>query len=298
MKSVYTNIESPIVYSDGAVSTPLPIDFNQQPIIRIRDAEGVVAAIQLASMHNILHIPYFPFTRSDHPPHSDLSAFIKSLDAQRRGTPLTIVTYDPHSEALSLLIEQSRNLELYVREQDLYNNISHFITKLPNLTKRQRPILVSTARYIEFFQKAGDFNKRFSGYIACPKFLHHPLPSQDPYGFLLKPDTHFVVVDDIADTGRTAVEIAKELKIPAERLSLYVSHGIFSEGTDELFEHYSTIATTNSFIQPEESPSKDLIFYALYDTEVSDSSSEEQEPKDTEETEGVPPQEEDVSNGE
>ena len=84
----------------------------------------------------------------------------------------------------------------------------------------------------------------------------------------MKPNTHFVVVDDILDTGNTALEIAKELKIPAERMSLYVSHGIFSEGTEELFEHYSTIATTNSFIQPEEAPDNRLIFYALYTTEV------------------------------
>lgn len=238
-----------------------------QPIIRIRDSDGAIAAIQTIRRNSIIHIPYFPYTRSDHPPHSDLAAFISALDGQRQ-TPATIVTYDPHSEALSLLVEQSKNLELYVREQDLYNNISHFITKLPNMKKSQRPILVSTARYIEFFQKAGDFNKRFSGYIACPKFLNHPLPSQDPLGFLLKPNTHFVVVDDILDTGNTALEIAKELKIPAERMSLYVSHGIFSEGTDELFEHYSTIATTNSFIQPEEAPDNRLIFYALYTTEV------------------------------
>lgn len=296
MQSIYTNIDSPIIYPDGALHTPLPTTAEvNQPIIRIRDSDGAIAAIQTIRRNSIIHLPYFPYSRSDHPPHSDLAAFISALDAQRQ-TPATIVTYDTHSEALALLIEQSQNLELFIREQDLYNNIAHFASKLPNVPKRQKPILVATARYIELFSH--NFEDRFSGYIPCPKFLHHPLPSQDPYGFLLKPDTHFVVVDDIADTGRTAVEIAKELKIPAERLSLYVSHGIFSEGTDELFEHYSTIATTNSFIQPEESPSKDLIFYALYDTEVSDSSSEEQEPKDTEETEGVPPQEEDVSNGE
>ena len=275
MQSIYTNIESPIIYPDGALHTPLPTTAElNQPIIRIRDSDGAIAAIQTIRRNSIIHIPYFPYTRSDHPPHSDLAAFIAALDGQRQ-TPATIATYDPHSEALSLLIEQSRNLELYVREQDLYNNISHFITKLPNMTKRQRPILVSTARYIEFFQKAGDFNKRFSGYIACPKFLNHPLPSQDPLGFLLKPNTHFVVVDDILDTGNTALEIAKELKIPAERMSLYVSHGIFSEGTEELFNHYSTIATTNSFIQPEEAPDNRLIFYALYTTEVEEKEAEE-----------------------
>ena len=280
MQSIYTNISAPIIYPDGALHTPLPTTAEvNQPIIRIRDSDGAIAAIQTIRRNSIIHIPYFPYTRSDHPPHSDLAAFIAALDAQRQ-TPATIVSYDPHSEALSLLIEQSRNLELYVREQDLYNNISHFITKLPNLTKRQKPILVSTARYIEFFQKAGDFNKRFSGYIACPKFLNHPLPSQDPLGFLLKPNTHFVVVDDILDTGNTALEIARALEIPAERMSLYVSHGIFSEGTEELFNHYSSIATTNSFIQPEESPDNRLIFYALYTAEVE---KEEEEEKEAEE---------------
>lgn len=295
MQSIYTNIEAPFIYSDGAVSVPLPKTAVQnQPIIRIRDAQGAIAALQTIRRNSIIHIPYFPFSRGDHPPHSDLATFIAALDAQRQ-TPATIVTYDPHSEALALLIEQSKNLELFIREQDLYNNIAHFASKLPNIPKGQNPILVSTSRYVELFSH--NFDDRFSGYIPCPKFLNHPIPSLDPMGYLLKPSTHFLVVDDICDTGRTAIEIAKALNIPKKRMSLYVSHGIFSQGITELLKYYSTIGTTNSFIQPEESPSNKLIFYALYDTEVSDSSSE-QEPEDTEETEGVPPQEEAVSDGE
>jgi len=270
MQSHFTNIGTPIIFPDGAIHTPLPDSIpTDQPIIRIRDAEGAIAALQLAQRYNILHIPYFPFTRNDHPPHSDLATFIRALDAQRQ-TPMTIVTYDPHSEALQLLIEQSNNLELYVRDQDLYNNVAHFTQSLhhEDAAPENRPILVATEKYIKFFSEA--YTDIFSGYISCPKFLGQHLPHLDPEGHLLKPNNRFVIVDDICDTGTTVINIAKELDISKGKLNLYTSHAIFSEGTDELFEYYDSVATTNSFTLPEDSPDDRVIFYALYAQESQD----------------------------
>lgn len=58
---------------------------------------------------------------------------------------------------------------------------------------------------------------------------------------------HLLVADDICDGGRTFIELAKELKkfSPAS-LTLYVTHAIFSYGTDTLKEHYDTIIHTDS----------------------------------------------------
>jgi len=51
-----------------------------------------------------------------------------------------------------------------------------------------------------------------------------------------------LVVDDICDGGRTFIEVAKELrKTTSENLYLYVTHGIFSKGLDELLEYYKHI---------------------------------------------------------
>jgi len=57
-----------------------------------------------------------------------------------------------------------------------------------------------------------------------------------------------MIVDDICDGGGTFVGIAKELKKKnAGDIYLFVSHGIFSKGFDELAQYFKKIYTTNSF---------------------------------------------------
>jgi len=47
---------------------------------------------------------------------------------------------------------------------------------------------------------------------------------------------HLLVLDDICDGGRTFIELAKVLPTKRKSLTLYVTHGIFSKGTDILKE--------------------------------------------------------------
>lgn len=57
-----------------------------------------------------------------------------------------------------------------------------------------------------------------------------------------------LVVDDICDGGATflALEAALDFEaIRAEQLDLYVTHGIFSKGVDQLLRFYDTIYTAN-----------------------------------------------------
>lgn len=60
---------------------------------------------------------------------------------------------------------------------------------------------------------------------------------------------HLLIVDDICDGGRTFIEIALALKAKGARsIALYVTHGIFSKGTDVLYNAgIDEIFTTNSF---------------------------------------------------
>jgi ribose-phosphate pyrophosphokinase len=71
------------------------------------------------------------------------------------------------------------------------------------------------------------------------------LPSIDSYH-----NVDVLVVDDICDGGRTFVEFAKSLKARQSgvSLALYVTHGIFSKGLDELKTYYDKIYTTNTII--------------------------------------------------
>ena len=57
-----------------------------------------------------------------------------------------------------------------------------------------------------------------------------------------------IICDDIADGGSSFIYAAKELKNKnAGDLYLFVTHGIFSYGTEELRKYFKKIYTTNSF---------------------------------------------------
>lgn len=59
-----------------------------------------------------------------------------------------------------------------------------------------------------------------------------------------------MICDDICDGGRTFIEVAKVLKekfkTPREKMILYVTHGIFSKGVEELSKYYGEIITYNN----------------------------------------------------
>lgn len=72
-----------------------------------------------------------------------------------------------------------------------------------------------------------------NGHIEGIKFEEH---NRSVNGF------NVMIVDDICDGGRTFIEAAKVLKEKgATDLYLYVTHGIFSAGLDELCEHFEHI---------------------------------------------------------
>jgi ribose-phosphate pyrophosphokinase len=55
-----------------------------------------------------------------------------------------------------------------------------------------------------------------------------------------------IIIDDICDGGRTFIEISKALGGYTGDLHLFVTHGIFSKGFDELNRHFTKIYCTNS----------------------------------------------------
>jgi len=61
-------------------------------------------------------------------------------------------------------------------------------------------------------------------------------------------NNNFLIVDDICDGGRTFIEIAKAIHEmrPQAKVSLAITHGIFSNGFHELNKHINHIYCTNS----------------------------------------------------
>lgn len=67
-------------------------------------------------------------------------------------------------------------------------------------------------------------------------------------GFELEeiPFGHYLVVDDICDGGGTFIGLGEKIREQGSFADLYVTHGIFSKGTDELKKIYKNIYTTDS----------------------------------------------------
>ena len=63
-------------------------------------------------------------------------------------------------------------------------------------------------------------------------------------------DRDFIIIDDICDGGRTFIEIAKVIRAnfsTDSEIYLIVTHGIFSQGLDELAMYFDGIYCTNSY---------------------------------------------------
>lgn len=78
---------------------------------------------------------------------------------------------------------------------------------------------------------------------ASGKFLGFTVPPKEKFGSF----DSVLIIDDICDGGGTFIGIADLLKDYNLKLYLYVTHGIFSKGVDELKKHFHRIYTTDSF---------------------------------------------------
>ena len=68
-----------------------------------------------------------------------------------------------------------------------------------------------------------------------------------------------LVIDDICVGGATFIQLGNLLKNGgAKEIALYVSHGIFSKGTDKINLYYNKIYTTNSFDFKKQNPNNDF----------------------------------------
>jgi ribose-phosphate pyrophosphokinase len=88
-----------------------------------------------------------------------------------------------------------------------------------------------------FFIKQRDSNGEFSIKIG-EEFNRSDLYNKE-----------IMIVDDLCDGGRTFIEEAKILRkeFPSKKMSLFVYHGLFTNGIEILTKHFDHIICTNSY---------------------------------------------------
>jgi ribose-phosphate pyrophosphokinase len=180
-----------------------------------------------------LILPFIPGARQDRLLNApgDFLFTAKSIAREINARNFESVrVFDPHSEVSSGLINRCQVLRL-PDALPYKNYYSGIIAPDGGAVKR-----------------AGDWATA----LTLP--LYHAWKKRDATtgkltGFGVEPLTpgHYLVVDDICDGGGTFLGLAG---VFAEGVTadLYVSHGLFTQGTDKLLQAYKKVITTNSTI--------------------------------------------------
>jgi ribose-phosphate pyrophosphokinase len=214
---------------------------------RITNAEGIMEVLlakdaldRLGFKVVSLALPYIPYARQDRVCDTGEAFSLKIFTNMINSANFNKVTvFDPHSDVAPALIDRcdiKSNLFFVLKTLASIHTPVYLISPDAGSNKKCNKIYASIPG--------------FRGLIKCDK-------TRDPKtgnisGFeVLTDDLHgypCLIVDDICDGGGTFIGLAEELKAKrAGDLYLFVTHGIFSKGLDELGKYFKKIYCTNSF---------------------------------------------------
>ena len=196
-----------------------------------------------------LTYPYLPYARQDRfsavgQPFS-LKLFCDMINAQHFDM---VRVYDPHSDVATALLDRVESVEQYtlfpktlfaspIGEKLMANQELLYVSPDAGAYKKVAKLMTDSDRILVGMKNRNPATGEITGtQVYCPV---------NPAGKAA------IVVDDICDGGRTFIELGKSLRnrYAVDRLYLYVTHGIFSNGLGDLQRYYDHIFTTNSFPQ-------------------------------------------------
>lgn len=179
-----------------------------------------------------LWIPYYPYARQDRVCHEGESHAMKVFESLLGTLPVTeLIVRDLHSN--------TNSIDLGKVPQWLC--LSNFPTdQYQFLVAPDKGASEKVKQCMEVCQNA-EFHITMNKVRQDGKVIHEPYQPMKAYGY------RGLVVDDICDGGATFISVAKAIKEnnPHAKLDLYVTHGIFSKGLDELALYYNKIFCYN-----------------------------------------------------
>ncbi len=220
---------------------------------KIRNSEDLMKLLLVTDAHKReyghnfkLLMPYIPYARQDRVANEGEALSIKVFsDLINTQNYEQVYVLDPHSDTCMATLNNVKEIAK-INDEYLAKVIPHY----------EEVIVVAP--------DAGAF-KRLSKTIKRVPLIYATKNRNTVTGELSNVEIHtggisiagkrLLIVDDICDGGGTFILLAKELnKVNNNpqihfdsKLELYVTHGIFSKGVDELLKNYRIIYTTNSF---------------------------------------------------
>ena len=262
--------------------TPVVIDYRSKNPEDIFKLALIVNAIRVNydyfKPEIYLNIPYLPYARQDRACHYGESfalevvmKFLHSLNISQ------ISVLDIHSNIAKDIAKNNGMSEFnfvdfintisYIRGIQDILDISNLTVVAPDMGARNRimrPIpdqIISDyiERDSELFGLLNKTKASIKKYNSIKKLVFEKERTDNgiKQRLILNEDTaflngkHALIVDDICDGGATFTGLSKELyNLGAKSVSLFITHGIFRNGTDVLFDAgISNVITTNSLIQ-------------------------------------------------
>lgn len=208
------------------VTARWPFDFVQLALAK-------QALDDIGANDTILNLPFVPCARQDRVAVAGdvlavktIGRFVNELGFRR------VVIVDPHSDVAAAVIDQSSSVSV----QELFDDVIPRATLdtatpvIPDMGASKRFAWLTGA--IQATKKRDPTTGRLSGFDV----LNDSVPA------------HCLIVDDICDGGGTFRGLADVLRDRgAERVDLYVTHGLFTKGVDALTSNgIDHIFTTDS----------------------------------------------------
>ena len=256
------------VFNGGEINLRLPEEFLNTPAetilihSRLQNSNDIMALCMLMDALKrehpdssyVLVIGYVPYARQDRVcnPGEALSIKVFANIINSLGFH-EVQLIDPHSDVAGAVINNVTTV--YSQAKMLQGpGGEDLVNKLNN----KEVVLISPDAGAT--KKTENISKAFGGVPVVQGFKQRDLRTGELSGFgvsdpegLLK-YANCLIVDDICDGGGTFLGLAAELrKAGAQTITLYVTHGIFSQGIEKLLDNgIDWVYTTDSFISGEE----------------------------------------------
>lgn len=231
------------------------VELSKEALVALQRGETVLIDARVGSMHDFgillaltsaikhyreditLFLPYFPGARQDRREDGfpfTAKIYADIINAQKYNA---VYIMDPHSSVTPALLDFCGVIPHHVVVEEFIKgkDIAGIICPDAGAEKRT-------------FELAQRLNLRTIAYAR----KHRDPRTGNLSSFSLDPlllETNYLVADDICDGGGTFLGLAEEFRKDnlARDLHLWVTHGIFSKGTKDLFKHYKSIGCTDSF---------------------------------------------------
>lgn len=194
---------------------------------------------RLHANHIVLCMPYVPYARQDRVCAAGEALSLRVFaDLINRQDYLRIEVWDVHSDVALALLDRVENVapETFLKSAPV--DWQNTVLVSPDAGALKKLARVSKAFHCDYI-RADKTRDAMTGEITGT-VVHG-----DHVG-----DRDLLIVDDICDGGRTFIELARELrKLTTGRVMLYVTHGIFSRGTEVFDGLIDRVFCANPFVE-------------------------------------------------